>query len=352
MGRKILIVFKYIVVYVVVFMLLLSNVAYGYSSSEVAGAVAGYALNILTWGNDEANYCTGPGGYGPAIRYNQCGNPNRYHHPRVGQTDPELPWFWDCSSFASNMYDIVTENAVLGGQEHTCSGLIKHSSFESTGVKNTGSDPGSQVIPGDLLLYSGEDSGHVEVYLGPEYGTGGAHSNHAGGDVNAHTNKPNQVDCAAENRGFISYSPKNGTFYRLTESAASKVETLDTTFSMAGTRSGNINYSNFFFNGVPDGKYSLATRSFWQVIIDTIAQILDFLINLIFYIIRAVIVGYTSIMENLLNWIINVAADTNVEDKSLDISSTEASTSDSEDKVTVDRILFNKLELFDINVFK
>ena len=111
----------------------------------------------------------------------------------------------------------------------------------------------------------------------------------------------------------------------------------------------SINYSNFFFNGVPDGKYSLATRSFWQVIIDTIAQILDFLINLIFYIIRAVIVGYTSIMENLLNWIIN---DTNVEDKSLDISSTEASTSDSEDKVTVDRILFNKLELFDINVFK
>ena len=135
--------------------------------------------------------------------------------------------------------------------------------------------------------------------------------------------------------------------------AASKVETLDTTFSVAGTRSGsNINYSNFFFNGVPDGKYSLATRSFWQVIIDAIAQILDFLINLLFYIVRAVIVGYTSIMENILSWVINTVADTNVEDKSLNMSSTEASTTDSDDTITVDKILFNKLELFDINVFR
>ena len=56
-------------------------------------------------------------------------------------------------------------------------------------------------------------------------------------------------------------------------------------------------------------------------------------------------------MENLLSWIINVVSNTNVEDKSLNMSSTEASTSDSDNKITVDKILFNKLELFDINVF-
>lgn len=342
-------ILKCVIIYIVLSMIILSSVAYGYSSSDVAGAVAGYSLNVLTWGNDEANFCDGPGGYGPAIRYNQCGNPNRYHHPRVGESEPELPWFWDCSSFASNMYDIVTENAVHGGEEHACSGLLSDPAFESTGVVDNGSTPSSQVIPGDMLLAEG----HVEIYIGPEHGTGGAHSNHAGGDVNAHTGELNQVDCAAENRGFISYSPQGGTYYRLTDSAASKVETLDTTFSIAGTRSGsNINYSNFFFNGVPDGKYSLAKRSFWQVIIDTLAQILDFLINLLFYIVRAVIVGYTAIMESLLSWIINVVSDTNVEDKSLDISSTEASTSDSDTKITVDKILFNKLELFDINVFR
>ena len=347
MVRKIQKILKCMIIYIVLFMIILSSVAYGYSSSDVAGAVAGYSLNLLTWGNDEENFCDGPGGYGPALRYNQLGNPNRTHHPTVSNPDPELPWFWDCSSFASNMYDIVTENAIHGGEEHACSGLLSDPMFESTGVVDNGSTPSSEVVPGDILLASG----HVEIYLGPEYGTGGAHSNHTG-DVNAHSNSKEQVDCAAENRGYITYSPAGGTYYRLTDSAASKVETLDTTFSIAGTRSGsNINYSKFFFNGVPDGKYSLAKRSFWQVIIDSIAQILDFLVNLIFYIIRAVIVGYTSIMENLLSWIINVVSNTNVEDKSLNMSSTEASTSDSDNKITVDKILFNKLELFDINEF-
>lgn len=355
MIAKIKRAFKCIIVYILIFMIVLSNIAYaGYSSEEVAGAVAGYTLNLLTWGNQEENYVDGPGGYGPALRYNQLGEPNRYHHPRVGETEPELPWFWDCSSFTSNMYDIVTENAILNGEEYACGGLRTCGAFESTGVVDNQTTPGAGVIVGDILL----SDGHVEIYLGPEHGTGGAHSNHYKDiygyvNVNGHTNAENQVDCAAENRGFITYSPNGGTYYRLTDSAASRVETLDTTFSMAGTRGGTeFNYSKFFFNGVPDGQYSLAKRTFWQVIIDSILQVLDYLLNLILYIIRAVFVGYTAIMENILNWVINVVTDTNVEEKDLNISSTEASTTDSDGKVTIDSIIFNREELFDINVFK
>lgn len=347
MLKKFKMIFKCMLIYIVLFMIILSNVSYGYSSSDVAGAVAGYAYQLLIWGNQE-NLSDG----GPKLRYAQ--GEARYHHPKPGEPDPELPWYWDCSSFASNMYDYVTENGVFGGTEHVCTGILSSGVFESTGVYNNNSAPSSAVVPGDLLL----NDSHVEIYLGPDKGTGGAHWNHSedygGSDVCAKTPAPQQVDCG-ECRGIGPfYSPEAAYFYRLTDSAASKVTSLNTQFSMAGTRAqagDTINYSEFFFNGVPDGKYSLASRSFWQVIIDSLAQVLDFIVNLIFYIVRAVIVGYTAIMENLLSWMINVVSDTNTEDKTLNISSTEASTSDSDSKITVEKIFFNKLELFDINVF-
>ncbi len=185
--------------------------------------------------------------------------------------------------------------------------------------------------PGDIVI----NVSHTEMYIGDNQNANFGNSPHSG----KITNGP----CVNTGAG----GPRDFTHaFRLKN-------TVDVD-PMGKVRGGSssVNYSNFFFNGVPDGKYSLAKRSFWQVIIDTLAQILDFLINLLFYIVRAVIVGYTAIMESLLSWIINVVSDTNVEDKSLDISSTEASTSDSDTKITVDKILFNKLELFDINVFR
>jgi hypothetical protein len=182
--------------------------------------------------------------------------------------------------------------------------------------------------PGDILLHVTPDIGHTEMYIGNNENANFGNSPYAG-KVTVGPRLGSEFNYAFRLKNSVDVSP------------AGQVRSV----------SSNINYSKFFFNGIPDGKYSLANRPFWKVIIDTIAQVLDFLINLIFYIIRAVIVGYTSIMENLLNWIINVVADTNVEDKSLNMSSTEASTSDSENKITVDKILFNKLEIFDINVF-
>ena len=45
MVRKIQKILKCMIIYIVLFMIILSSVAYGYSSSDVAGAVAGYSLN-------------------------------------------------------------------------------------------------------------------------------------------------------------------------------------------------------------------------------------------------------------------------------------------------------------------
>ena len=48
---------KCLIIYVVIFMTVLSNISYGYTVKEVGEAVAGYAESLLEWGNKEENYC-------------------------------------------------------------------------------------------------------------------------------------------------------------------------------------------------------------------------------------------------------------------------------------------------------
>ena len=64
MSRIIKRLFKCFVVYIVLFVLILANVSYGYSVAEISDAIAGYSLNVLTWGNEE-NLPDG----GPRLRY-------------------------------------------------------------------------------------------------------------------------------------------------------------------------------------------------------------------------------------------------------------------------------------------
>jgi len=61
------------------------------------------------------------------------------------------------------------------------------------------------------------------------------------------------------------------------EETASQVTTLNSDFSITGTGnigSTKIDYSNFFFNGIPDGKYSLARANIFDAIIDFLQNIL------------------------------------------------------------------------------
>ena len=188
------------------------------------------------------------------------------------------------------------------------------------------------LLPGDIVI----NVHHTEMYIGNNQNANFGNSPNSGSIPNG--------PCVNTGKG----GSRDFTHaFRL----KSSVE-VNPTGKIRGGSSSNVNYSKFFFNGIPDGEYSLAKRTFWQVVIDSLLQVVDYILGLALYIIRIVIVGYTSIMENILNWFINVVSDTNVEDKSLDISSTEPSTSSSVDKITIESIIFNREELFDINIFK
>lgn len=310
--EKIKVIFKRIVITYLIFYIVLSSAstcfARGYD--EACGEyVSQYAREFI------AEYCT------PTEEKTVYSTEWRPHWG--GGTDFTGTFYACCSTGVWYMYNLALGVDLESfGMSMNCTQAVPQM-LESEYFENVTNET---LQPGDIVI----NVHHVEMYVGNNQNANFGNSPYSGKIVGG---------------------PRMGEFthaFRLKSSVDVDPSGTVRASSSSGT---NVSYSKFFFNGIPDGKYSLAKRTFWQVIIDSILQVIDFIVNLIFYIIRAVFVGFTAIMENLLSWVVNVVSDTNVEDPSIPISSTEASTSDSDTKITVDKILFNKLELFDINVF-
>ena len=121
--------------------------------------------------------------------------------------------------------------------------------------------------------------------------------------------------------------------------------------SSSGSSTASVNLSDFYFNGIPDGKYSVAHTSIWTLIIETLAQIADYLIGILTYIIRMPFIGWTAIMDNLLNWTVNTVTDTGVTEEDMGINSAEVEGADDDTRLTIDALLYNDYPLTDINIF-
>ena len=118
----------------------------------------------------------------------------------------------------------------------------------------------------------------------------------------------------------------------------------------------SIDYSNFFFNGIPDGKYSLASRkNIFELIVDALSELVNFLVGLITYLLRGVIVSVISVFDRLLN---NAVDSMGGESKSLQESGVSATSADDPTsinrKVTIEGLIFGdeNMDIFDINIFK
>lgn len=184
--------------------------------------------------------------------------------------------------------------------------------------------------------------GHVAIYIG---------NNQIAQASTATQAPPAQVNIA-------SYSPEKWlSAYRITEATASTVTKLDTTFTISGvgglTGSGTTyQYSKFFFNGIPDGKYSLKTTNLFDVIVDAFVNIVDNLIGMLTYCIRILGVGIASLFEFLLMFSLRVISTMGVDSGDLDINSAEIEYVDKDAReLTIDSLLFNDYELFDIDIF-
>ena len=196
----------------------------------------------------------------------------------------------------------------------------------------------SDLKPGDILYTNNPAHGHAEMYLDA--------STHANFGNSPHSGK---IDNESGFEGSFTVA------FRL----ASTVE-VDPSGKVSDTKTKaaagpQIDYSNFFFNGIPDGKYSLASRdSLWDIIVEALKGMLDYFVGYLTYVIRIIIVGITSLFDKLLNNAVQSL--NNAVPKSLiesGVTATVVQDDESEDRaVTIESLVFDQLELLDVNIFE
>lgn len=187
----------------------------------------------------------------------------------------------------------------------------------------------SESLPGDIIVRAG----HVELIT--EAGNT-EHANFGGSDPAAK---------------ITTYNLDNYTkAFRL----KSSVDVTPNGTVPSSSSSSSIQFSNFYFNGIPDGKYSVAHTSLWNIIINTFLEIVDYLIGLLTYIVRIPIIGWASIIDNLLTWTVNTVTDIEGDDEEEDmgITSVEIESADDEQRITIDALLYNSYDLTNINIFQ
>ncbi len=326
---------KSIIICIVIFVIFFSNISYGYTPEEVGNAVAGFARHVVDDYGDHVGYRQLVGdvydhaGKGGVPGHSRMDNP--IWSPTSYTWDSEWIYF-DCSSFATGCYKYVTG---LVEQPWATGSLIgSPPDLSANFEKITWDKQLSSLKNGDLLFYHiGSTSGHAWIYSGD-------------GQTSENGSKHNEWNI---------YNSKDIRIWRITEKGANSITNLNTEFSLAGTGSSEksgLDYSEFYFSGIPDGKYSVATTNIFEVLVDTFKNLVDYLIGMITYIIRVVFVGFTAIADNLLSSTIKAITDTNVDTSDIDLNKIEVRGVEEEEReLTIESIVFNEFKLFDVNIF-
>lgn len=113
--------------------------------------------------------------------------------------------------------------------------------------------------------------------------------------------------------------------------------------AMAGK---NSNMSDFYYNGIPEGEYTVKGTSSVGLI-EALTEIFDFLVALIPNLVKMVFVGWTAIFETLITSTVKTVSGSD-DILSIPVTSTEI---ESNDNISIEKIVFNQISVFDVNFF-
>jgi len=197
----------------------------------------------------------------------------------------------------------------------------------------------SELKPGDILC----NNGHNEMYAGNgEHFNSGSYHRYPSTEPVVKIYTPShslksaggKFDCAIRLKSDVAVNPTG------------RVTSTGTFIS--------VNYAKFFFNGIPDGKYSLASRkNVFEMIFDTIKEMAIFLSQIIGYLIRGFFVGIISIFDRLINNTVQSLTDAPKSLQETGVSATNADDPYSMNRsITIEGLIFNHIDLFNIDIFK
>ena len=110
-----------------------------------------------------------------------------------------------------------------------------------------------------------------------------------------------------------------------------------------------IGDNDFYYAGVTEGTYVKA-QSFWEWLVGSLSEIIDYLLGIITYGIRAVFVGWTALFEQLFTWVMETTTGIPMDLDNMNSNDLSKNT-DSSGNITLEAILFNKVPILNANIF-
>lgn len=287
-----------------------------------------------------------------------------------------------------------------------CVGWVSYAIHHATGLDNAGAragtgsfvaptrygPPGSDFVdvtgqelqPGDIMA----NSHHVMIYVGNNMMV------HCSADLQYMSlDDYGNGNAPGSNYESASYGPgRFGVYdraYRLSESAAAKINESDLAPIISGLDKSKKK-KDYSYKGLPSkGEYtgSQGTLSLLKSIINVLSQIADYLIGLMTLGIKIELIGWTTVVENVITDAINeitgtelepsadsaleeeeasnsaedtteqTGEETDEEDTREDLYTPDAtetvtgSYTNKNDRITVEKIIYNKVPILDVNIF-
>lgn len=332
---------KIITILILIVMLFPYTVCFAITQEEAGIAIAQYAYSLCTTlGNnsptnmtvyDHDNGGTTDRKYGYLLKLHsgtaQAGNGER-------TTTYTNKYPMDCVGFVST---VIHQSLGIGSDTEFTFFITPQSDNQGYFEKVTG-----DVKPGDVYRINGSII-HVMIYLG-EYG---------GEYTIAESWSSNFMGALLTNSSASSYTPYRIKSTIVKNIDATEVKTSTDGAGLTSTTSifNHVEMSKFYYNGIPDGKYSVTSGNILDWIVNTLKEIFIFIINIIEYIVRMVFVGWTFIVENMLTDLIQKISG---EDSILKMDATDYGKDGNkytDDNVTLEKIIFDNVKIFDVNFF-
>ena len=108
-----------------------------------------------------------------------------------------------------------------------------------------------------------------------------------------------------------------------------------------------LNDGDFYYSGTTKGTYEPPT-DWGNWLINFLKEVVDFLLGIMTYGIRAVFLGWTALLEKILTWALESAAGI---DEDIDNGTVSKTKSVADDNITVQAIVFNKVPILNVNIF-
>lgn len=342
--------FKKSIILILVFFMLFSyvnplimNKVYAYNQEQCGDILSKFCINFYNNYNDETIYSWNNDQRGQAYKGIKTSGKsskgvtytNKYAmdcvgwvsfaiHQSLGIGGEEFKVFVsppggeNCESYDSNYFEVV------------CGSISGDKSINSEILS------GTILKPGDILCETKAKGPHVLIYVGNGKVI---HSNNGG--PNGATLSYDSVEHITSNNNEI------GTVLRIKQSAAEMVTHVTTVFNGYGTIKNGVDFDKYY--GIATGEYVGSAPLFR---FPSLGDILDWLLGFATMGIKIQLIGWSNILENLISSTMNGVSNTedNVTSSGQETVGQQIGWQ-KQNKLTIESLVFNKVQLLDINVF-